>query len=421
MKEITFDDTNPPTWMEYNLRPRMFGLLNGDRLYTADLMEEFIDLMLEIRKDSKEYNMADKQFMADFIDAYIERRYGKDHYFNKYSNGVDFLEGEDGFRLKNMYQAMVSNPMLSTAAYAFTQWYAGGGNNCVLGKRSQNMFANTDLGTSKFSDCVIPGGRSVYFSLPGYTGELYDIETGYHSLLGVLYFIEPEANNLSLAFWGLAKDSIKLKDGHPWEYNSDTFLVTKITQFDLETYDLDELVERLVVQDYFRVGENKNEIGLTEKAQQGIRGALLITLNALIYWGAFEDKVDLEHPLDTAFEKRMSTFRQRAARSGKKKRRSFEAAIAKETKEHRKRGQFYYMEPFTSEIQHSDDGINSRKKGRSPVTHIRKGHWRHYRVNEKREKAYKRYIKPILVNGKTSTKTKTWKTKLDEEKKNESK
>ena len=316
----------------------------------------------------------------------------------------------DGFELKTLksYWRLIDGAWHS-CAMANLMWKRSGKNVVVIESQLQKMFEHTSLNILP-SDIPLVEGESVYIALPGFDGQVYDRESGYHALRGI--WVCRNNDRLAIGHWGKPKLESAEHIGVHYRVWSDTFMTSWLN---LKPQDAEETVEAL----YERMMDSTHEqlsgpfagedFNLDEETKRANMVSMRIAINTLLYWK--ENQMEHVHPLVKRYHEQLADMeKMKNKKRTKRKQRRFDRDFEKITEKAESMRGWFFIDP--PEIKRSSrpvsDSDSEDASGRkSPHSHIRRGHHRRYKGGKTI------WIKPMIIGGSGEVPTKWWKSKLD--------
>jgi hypothetical protein len=418
-----YDSIQPITWPMYVLDPkardpRDSKIVKSLTSVTTNYLRTFIETTALFVDNLQGVNLGSSEFIDTFL------KYGSKDALKKYNKNPKKFKSVYVKRmeyLQKVFQyiaAMFNDSSMRYMMINIFLWYKSGRQIVVLGPNMQRLFEYTPLDELTINEIILPVGASIYVALPGFKGLMYDDESGAHEIGGVMISrISKTTEDLSsdygnylgindlmaFTFWGKPKKVT---------HEGDELARAGMSQIyeDAWTYVVADLsIEgNLPVSDWIfkalgstRIDEfpsdfrNPNKMAVPEADRLGYAIALRLAVNALVYWNSAGDRIDMVHPLMEQRNRRLSDLRQRLANAkGNKKRRGLESTIREEERKSRKLGEWHYLEPELKATGVPTIPNPQRTPRKSPVMHIRRGHWRRKPNDET-----KIYIKPTIVKG----------------------
>ena len=353
-------------------------------------------------------------------------------------------------KANQMYIGMIMNVI---------HWNRHGKNIAVMSNQMSNLFRHIDLSTSYVRDFEFPRGmKSVYIALPHCGNVVFDSSSGNHLIKGVWIskYETEEIDQIVIYVWGAPKwlskdvdvtfgdedDDFNLKilkneenyKDHPfvagWE---DTYLTFPIS--------LNEPSDVIRASEYLgNCGEmswedaiNKSTTIYFDSMKEELFGTILelnpkekvtdehrsmidrqfkryavqvqdvvkASINMLMYWNQTSSEDFEVHPLEEQRLQRVNELENTKAKTHKKKKLdTLNRLLDRENDKPR----WHFMEPKKNSTLESD----ATRIGRSPRSHIRRGHWRKLRSGKRV------LVKPCVVNAsKGDTPVNMWKSRLE--------
>ena len=410
-KDEIFEGAQPVTWFDFhfNRPPWPTPVPPAIRALQEEVTENIVTVIETASQMGLGYNEL-FQKLADLWMAEIAR--------TNWSSGLKKIEEKQKKALTAMktFGIMATTGGQSGMLRLMYEWYRHGSNIIVLGANMQALFEHTSLENLHVGNLKLPF-EALYIALPGFDGEVFDPESGMHKIRGVALYRVGKGSSLpgdtvsiggmGFGVWGKPK----LEPTIGWDDTFSFGAIPNDPNLDLEHY-LRETFSKKVTHHSIRSG--KIEQVHPQESLDGIAKALRIAFNLLLYWGSIDNnKMDIVHPTTAADLARLKDLQQRRAQARSKKRsRGLDATINQETKQVRRKGSWFYIEKsdkeFTDQPAEQRGALGYKRK--SPVLHIRKGHYRTYARGLPNERLV--FIPPMLVGSRVAPRY--WKSKLDD-------
>ena len=321
------------------------------------------------------------------------------------------LGRERGFdidRLSIIAEEFIADEDVAGPRPYVTAWNLYGRNICTIGENMSFVMKNTKADV-EFSDVVMPTGKNcIYFESDCFGALLPDKITGMHKLKGVM--VHKKSKKINVMFWGEPKlaDQYNLtQDNIVMQEYSDTY--TSICLTDSPGISLDQQVRQ---QTKFLALRLVNEIGFHnlffnyDEFEKGVREVILMIINTIMYWESFEVE-RYQNPDWKSLEAHIKEIKTKMSTTRKK---GYLGILKKELRKSERKlkdvvGR-YYIETTPIESKGSDDSTGTHK---SPVQHLRRGHWRRLRSGKIV------WVRPCIINadGEKDTRIKKYRSVHD--------
>lgn len=437
--------SNPLTWLDYLYLDNCI-LPNEDPLHTrarAAFRESMKEVIFTLEdQDWYQYGMRFKGLGQKAYD--VARQKGLSHF---QAERIKIMHFE---KASQQYVGMVHNVV---------HWNRHGKNIAVMSNQMANLFRHIDLSTSQVKDFEFPRGmKSVYISQPECENVVFDSSSGNHVIKGVwmsMYETE-DVRQLVIYVWGAPKwvsdgmdvtfgdedDDFNLKIlANEENYKDQPFVAGWEDTYLTFPLSLNESTDRRLKSEY--MGDcsdmswedviNKSTTSYYDSMKEDLFGTILelnptekvteehrsmidrqfkryaaqvqdvvkASINMLMYWNQTSSEDFEMHPLEEQRLKRVNDLENTKAKTNKRKKLdTLNRLLERENDKPR----WHFMEPKRNSSLESD----ATRLGRSPRSHIRRGHWRKLRSGKKV------LVKPCVVNAsKGDTPVNMWKSRLE--------